>query len=514
MKPLRLILPVLLLLASGAAAQDLIVRDFQSHPSDRSAVMRENLRKDKNGQTAALVKIYTPLQADEITLSGDANGFVGENGTSTNRPTQHAPGEVWMWVPGRSRAVEFTHPLGHVRFLYPQALEAGKVYSLMLNTDGMVYSIQALSDGAAVNGAEVYINGEKEGTTPLNVFVPYGIHHVRAVKGSLVYDGNIDFPRSSSGKIRLPMEDEEMLKGTLRLLTERDAEIWHDGKRLGLGDATFRDFAGTYRFETRKANADPAETTISIKARRDTTVTLNAPVPHLGYLALRTIPEGGVHITCDGEEFNPVSRLTPGTYRLNFTRRGYNTASRSFTVEKNSNILDTVILSRKQYLKDKTVYGAVGYDIGSLGGLNIMLGGVYAGFDLSVAYTLGLQKSDRVNWFDAETNLFHSACEYYVDRVAARAGYQFTFIERIGLTPQAGWEMQYLRGGELGNGAACHSVSVGARLSFFPFQHCGVFVAPHYAIAVKKGEKWTQLKPLAALTNGGFHLQAGFIFNL
>lgn len=497
----------LTLLPSVCFAQDLVVRDFQTHPTDRTAMLTENRRNDNNGKAAALLKIKTPLMAKDLTPSGDSNGFVG-------KPLQAAPGEVWIYAPERSKQVTFTHPLGTVSFRYPSPLKSGQVYTLILNADGRTFSLQCVSDGNIVNGAEITIDGNREGVSPLNVFVPYGLRHVNARRGSMWYDGNIRFTADSPEVIQLVMEDEEKKKGNVAITTLPQAEIWIDGHQIGVGKAEFRDKEGVYVVETRMPNADPGITNVTVTAGKTTAIDVAPPVPHMGLLDITTVPANGVKITLDDDPFERLQQLNVGRYKLNFSKRGYYSDTRTYDITRNVTLVDTVEMRKIQYVKDKTLYLLVGYDISKHGGPTATIGGVFKGFDLSVSYTLGLQKTNDVKWFDKETNILHGIYNYKENSLGIRLGYQFRFVERFSLTPQLGYMLQELTGGELGKGARCNSLSIGARTAFFPFMHMAVFVAPHYAIPVKKGEEWSILAPFAGLSNGGFSVSAGLLFNI
>ena len=101
----------------------------------------------------------------------------------------------------------------------------------------------------------------------------------------------------------------------------------------------------------------------------------------------------------------------------------------------------------------------------------------------------------------------------HLHEIEVKAGYQFSFVQRVGLTPQVGYLGQRLRGGVHGNGAMCHNVSVGARLVFNPIPNVGVYINPEYAVAVKENELYREIAEYGGFSKGGFYVGAGVTFN-
>ena len=89
---------LLLLLFVGFAplqtfAANLVVRDFKMLPTDQTAINRETMKKDQNGRTAALIKIYTNLNTSDVFFDNGVLGIVSR---------ENKPGQIWLYVPQRS----------------------------------------------------------------------------------------------------------------------------------------------------------------------------------------------------------------------------------------------------------------------------------------------------------------------------------------------------------------------------------------------------------------------------
>lgn len=69
---------------------NLVVRNFRSLPTDQTAINRETMKRDQNGKTAALVKIYTPLDIEQTYISNGVMGVVAR---------VNKPGQIWLYIP-------------------------------------------------------------------------------------------------------------------------------------------------------------------------------------------------------------------------------------------------------------------------------------------------------------------------------------------------------------------------------------------------------------------------------
>ena len=104
-----------------------------------------------------------------------------------------------------------------------------------------------------------------------------------------------------------------------------------------------------------------------------------------------------------------------------------------------------------------------------------------------------------------------------MDEMAVRAGYQLRFAERFGLTPQAGFMIQRLSAKsktEAGNGFTQPCATVGARFSYHPVQHLGIFLTPEYAIPVASKGDIVDVFKNGGLTRGGFRASIGVSVSL
>jgi formylglycine-generating enzyme required for sulfatase activity len=174
-----LFLPLLLILVLHLQAQQISVKSFRSLSNDLDA--RTYYPKvDRNGEKAAIIKIVTTESGFEF----DA----GSIGIVAQVPKTS---EIWLYVPRGSKAVTIKHPkLGLLRnYAYPQSIEAGEVYEMVLTTGRIVSTIEAplietqwLIIDSEPAGSDVYINDQPAGTTPYQNELPTGKYKWRVSK--------------------------------------------------------------------------------------------------------------------------------------------------------------------------------------------------------------------------------------------------------------------------------------------------------------------------------------------
>lgn len=486
-------------------AQKLALRDFEPRPQDMDAQSNTLERRDRNGKRAALIKIYTSIPSSELTFGGSGLGFVAQE--------QHGPGQVWLYLPGASQKVTVSHPkYDPLTFYYPKEIKEGRVYSMILSPEGKEVSLSA-----SARDAQIWIDGDSIGISPLSSYIPYGTHAVRAKLGSLLFDDDIIIERNGPSQFSLPMEDENLKYGDIIVDVDGGAELWFQGRREGVGQYAAHLKGGDYIIETRKADHEPSTTVFRVEPGKQTRIKANAPTPHLGYLQLTTEPEHGV-VTTQADTVVHTERemqLPVANYEWTFSRKGYYPEVRKFHITRGETLTENVVLRKIQYVPSNTVYGSVAYATGQRQGISFTVGGILAGIDLSASYTLGFGKSKEVNWYNDTDNILYQTTSYRVDEWAVRAGYVLRFAERFGVTPQVGFLQQRLIADkEAGNGFTVNNVSIGARLSWHPVPHLGIFVTPEYALPIANKGDIANVCNLAGITRGGFRAYIGVSVNL
>lgn len=252
-----------------SAQNNLVIRDFKYQQYDQTANLKGTLKKDNNGRTAALLKIETNL--DDLAFDGGSYGIV---------TTEHKTGQWWVYVPERAQKITIRHPkFGACEFYYPSEIKAARTYSMQLTLEGMDVAIET-----SVAGSSIFVDDENVGKSPQTVYLTYGIHHITARNGNMYYDENINITKDGDKLLSLQMKDEDELYGTVNVTVADGADIYFDGKKVGIGSWYQRLKAGTYVVETRKQNCESQTTSFEVEGKSDKTVEVKAPIPYTGSL--------------------------------------------------------------------------------------------------------------------------------------------------------------------------------------------------------------------------------------
>ena len=497
-----------LLGALPMVAQKLESREFKETNDMFARLPETSVTDPNNGKKAALLRIYTPFPDELLGFDAGLYQILGRK--------QASPGEVWLYVPERTQKVTVSHPKYSPTVIVFEGMEAesGKTYSVELNVEGRNVALIA-----STPGAEITVDGEPQGKSPVNMHMPLGTHLVRAELGSLLFEDVVTLTSDGGTQFTLQMEDENLKFGDVNIEVADGAELWFQDKREGVGQLHKHLKAGSYIVTAKLPDHEDQTTAFTVEAGKTKTVTATPPVAHLGYLELVTEPTYGVTVM-EGDsviDLQSTMQLPVARYEYDFSKKGYYPQSLKFRIERGETLRDTIRLERIQYVKKSTGYAAVSFVASGKPSVGFTLGGYLENVNLEVSYNLGLGRSKGVEWYDREDKLYEGTYDYRLDEMAVRAGYQLRFAERFGLTPQAGFMIQRLSAKDKkypGNGFTQPCATVGARFSYHPVQHVGFFITPEYAIPVSTKGDIVDVFKQGGITRGGFRGSIGVSVSL
>ena len=499
---------IILLLVAGTLmtkAQNMKVIDFKLLETDLTANRYGTRKVDQNGETAALIKIVTPEKG--FSFDGGSLGIVA---------TEEHTGEIWLYVPRQAQKLIIQHQdYGVLRdFYYPTNIQGGKTYEMLIDIGTGRYA--TITSGVAK--ATIFVDGDDCGVSPVRKYLNYGRHTIKAVKDRFEGETTVVITTSSQESIansqqliQVDMQDMSHLYGDVTVTVDNRADIFYNGQNMGTGEWKTQLREGNYTIETRKANSDPAMTSFTVVAQRQNTIKANAPVQHTGWLHVYTRPRNVKVAPFDVSE---TQTLAVGNYQLAFSKKGYITQNKEYTVRRNESTLDTVTLQRVTYVKPLAFYFGGAYTIRSLSGVTGILGMVYQGHDLQASYTFGISESDPVYW-NGDMN---TATKYKMSSIGIKYGYQFNLMRQLAITPQVGWSYNFLSANAAqsgntvyGDGASSQAVTIGAKLILVPLQHLYFFVAPEYMFALSKDNNFKMITDSSNFSADGFAVHVGLL---
>lgn len=495
-------------LVQSTAQDNMKVVSFTKLENDLTANTRGTSKLDQNGETAALIKIQTPER-----------GFTFDGGTLGIVATEEHDGELWLYVPRRAQKLIIQHlRYGVMRdFVYPIPIEGGRTYEMYIDI-GVGRYVTITSQMAR---STIYIDGENVGESPIsNVYLHYGSHSLRAQRDRYEGEQTITISSTDENKVRLvniAQRDMSDHFGDVTVRVDGLADIYFNGQNVGTGEWKTQLREGNYTIETRKANSDPATTSFTVLPQRHNEIQANAPIPHTGWLNIFVRPN---HVKVSPVDVSETRTLPVGTYQLDFERKGYVSQHREYTVYHNQMTTDTVTLEWVKYVKPLAFYFGAGYAVRTLGGMTGLLGAVIQGHDLQAHYTFGLTATKPVYSYSTDGNdNYLSTLSFKQSSFGLKYGYQFNLMRQLAITPQVGFTVDRLTAsvdsgnGLYADGASANCITVGVKLLLVPFQHCYIFAAPEYDIAIKKDDNFQRLTELSNVTEGGFLANIGVIVN-
>ena len=513
---------VLFMLPTMLMAQLRVVEgSFDERPMDTNT----STETDQNGAACALIKITVPPMGLELFhFDGGALGIRKIENTGHGN-------EIWLHVPYRAERLTISHPQfrNEVVFEYTIQLKKGTNYELRITVDGGRF-VTIITPG--VENADISVDGiHRKKQELINMFLEYGRHTVSGIGTGTKsrYEGSMEFTVEEGEQtqiVSLQLTDQSVHFGQVTVTVKDDpnAEILFQNDRKAAGTWRTELREGRYEIITRRKDCDDSRTEFTVKPQQQNNVEAKAPLPHTGNLLLHVRPRGTQAIYDNNKTFDFTQgqqAMTVGTHLFSFSRKGYVTQDNySVNILKDQLTTDTIQLEAINYLKSKwAFYFGAGYTVQSLPGLTAYAGGVYKNFDLQLSYTLGLGSSKDVYNYDKSYELL-SGNTYKMNAFAARVGYQFRMIPRLGITPQVGYMQQMLsatvsRGtGKYADGAKASSLTLGAKILAVPSQFVYLFVTPEYALELSKDATFDKVAQAADFQAGGFSVSVGVMINI
>ena len=509
----KLLLIALIAISQSVWADGISVLGFRLLETDLTANTRGTEKRDMNGDKAALIKIVTPERG--FLFNGGSLGIVG---------TEEKAAEIWLYVPPRAQKLTITHQVfGVLRdYYYPVSIQGGRTYEMLLDIGTGRYVTITTSQAKS----DVTVDGEYLGKSPIyNRYMTYGRHAVFTQNG--IYEAQDTIIVATSDAKATKVANIEMRNmsdhyGEVVVNVENNADIWYNDHQVGTGSWSTQLREGSYTVETRKLDCDPIKTTFTVIPKKKNQIQAAPPAPHTGRLNVYTRPRNATALLngIDPIDLTELQTLPVGTYQLQFARKGYVGTTREYTIKHNLTTSDTVSLEKIKYIKPNAFYFGAGYTMRSLGGITALAGATYKNIDLQLSYTFGLGASDPVRWYSEDGNdTYLSSVEYKRSTFAVKAGYQIELTERLGITPQLGYQIEQLSGkvtdgtNLYGDKAAASCISVGAKLVYAPIQRLYLFATPELSLGVSKDNNFTRIADASNISAGGFMVSIGAIFN-
>ena len=324
-----LILFFLTLICGVAYSQNISVSSFRCIENDITA--RTEKVTDQNGELCALIILNTPVQ-----------GF--EFGGCSIETTKQKTGEIWLFVSPGVKFITIKHrDLGSLRnYPFPMSIKSGTTYEMVLKTAKITQIVeesvteQYLIIKSNTENANIFINNEFEGASPVRKYLPIAKEHTYRVEAP--------FYHTESGSVKLNSEEKTTLEidlkpafGYLKVNTtpENGAKISINGEfQEGSTPLTSKKLkSGVYSVQALKPMYKSAPVEVHVHEGKTTEVNINL-IPTFAQAEI-TCQDQDAEIYIDGEKKANGSfkgQLDEGTHQLEVRKQSHRTLKKTINV--------------------------------------------------------------------------------------------------------------------------------------------------------------------------------------
>ena len=314
------------LLGFLAFSQNISVSSFRCLENDINA--RTSKVTDQNGDLCALIILNTPVQGFEF------------SGCSIET-TQQKTGEIWLFVSPGVKFITIKHrDLGSLRnYPFPMSIKSGTTYEMVLKTAKITQIVeesvteQYLIIKSNTENANIFINNEFEGASPVRKYLPIAKEHTYRVEAP--------FYHTESGSVKLNSEDKTTLQidlkpafGYLKVNTtpENGAKISINGEfQEGSTPLTSKKLkSGVYSVQALKPMYKSAPVEVHVQDGKTTEVNINL-IPTFAQAEI-TCQDQDAEIYIDGEKKANGSfkgQLDEGTHQLEVRKQSHRTLKKT-----------------------------------------------------------------------------------------------------------------------------------------------------------------------------------------
>ena len=317
------------LLGSFVFSQNISVSSFRCLENDINA--RTSKVTDQNGDLCALIILNTPVQGFEF------------SGCSIEK-TEQKTGEIWVFVSPGVKFITIKHrDLGSLRnYPFPMSIKSGTTYEMVLKTAKITQIVeesvteQYLIIKSNTENANIFINNEFEGASPVRKYLPIAKEHTYRVEAP--------FYHTESGSVKLNSEDKTTLQidlkpafGYLKVNTtpENGAKISINGEfQEGSTPLTSKKLkSGVYSVQALKPMYKSAPVEVHVHDGKTTEVNINL-IPTFAQAEI-TCQDQDAEIYIDGEKKANGSfkgQLDEGAHQLEVRKQSHRTLKKTINV--------------------------------------------------------------------------------------------------------------------------------------------------------------------------------------
>lgn len=333
--------------------------DFGEDQFDFSAKDPKYEKRDGNGERMAIIKVTSNNPNDDL----KAFNF---NFGNMRHQVEERDGVLWVYVQRNAKMVTITRD-GYApihRYDLHTTIESGKNYVMSLSSESKKVLMQMVRFNVqpAAAKAVVMVKSTAQGSQEeLFGNVVSGSVAKSLEYGTYTYKVVADNYHLCEGKFTLNDKNQTMVEDvTLRpnfsqmtFVVDANADIYINGEKKGVRKWSGILKAGNYQVECRQANHKPTSQYVTVEENDNRTITLTAPVPILGTVAVTSMPLGAT-IKIDGKDYGVTPKnldIVTGLHNIELSMTGYEPSKDVIEVKETATTQVNLTLGRMTQVK-------------------------------------------------------------------------------------------------------------------------------------------------------------------
>lgn len=287
------------------------------------------------------------------------------------------------------------------------------------------------------------------------------------------------------------------------------AEIIIDDEKKGVTPSLLQGLIiGLHKVKLTLANHKTEEYEINIK--EDKTEDLNVTLSDMAHMTIDSKPSNStLYINGEKVGVTPYSKdMASGDYDITIKKNKFKDFSERVHLDS-SNPSMTIDLER-QYQRPYSFYIQPGLKVGSAMSIGGQVGAYISNVNIEGYYMMGLNKSEMIYWNATTSDAKPCGYSYKASQMGVRFGYGITFGTRMRLTPQVGFGVVKLSSAESYNvdpsfdasSTYAANASLSVKFEYAVASCIGLYIAPEYCFAVKKGEYYKEMESISNKIKG------------
>lgn len=291
--------------------------------------------------------------------------------------------------------------------------------------------------------------------------------------------------------------------------TPSGADIIIDGEKKGVTPSLLQGIIiGGHNVSLSLANHKTEEYSVNIKENQ--TEDLNVTLSDMAFMTIDSKPSNAT-LYVNGQKVGatPFSKeMASGDYDIVLKKNKYKDFSQKVHLDS-SNPARTIALDR-QYQRSYSFYVQPSLQVGASSAIGCQVGGYVSNVNIEGYYMMGMNKSEMIYWNTQTSEARPCGYSYKAADLGVRFGYGITSGTRMRITPQIGMGVVQLSSADSHNQDssfdASNTYAVNASLSAkfeYAIASClGLYVAPDYCFAIKKGNYYERMESVSSKIKG------------